>query len=87
MPFRNLEASVSEHWKLLSSVLTVEQSPEDPQAQAGLVLEVEGWIPLGEQASRSVNGQHYPSQFILIAGTQILESYSTNNKNHTRLFS
>lgn len=87
MPFRNLEASTIERQKLLSSVLTVEQSPGDPQAQAGLVLEVEGWIPLAEQASRSVKGQYYPSQSILIAGTLILESYSTNNRNHTRLFS
>lgn len=42
MPFRNLGVSTSEHGKLQSSVLTVEQSPKDPQAQAGLVLEIEG---------------------------------------------
>lgn len=61
--------------------------PNGPQAQAGWVLEA-GGIPLEGQATErmpSVNATFL--QPILIAGTPILESSSTNNKNHTRLFS
>lgn len=39
MPFRNSEARTSENQKLLSSILTTGQNTEDPEAQAGLVLE------------------------------------------------